>query len=74
LKNLPVKAKSSGEGLAESGEKKGRASLDLENERKATPDRGNASSICRVDLYAMGIKHASPVVIENMTEENPSHG
>jgi SHAQKYF class myb-like DNA-binding protein len=59
----------SGEGLVEGGDKKRRASLDLESESEAWTEEMHRLFV--ESIYDMGVKHASPaVVIENMTEEH----
>jgi SHAQKYF class myb-like DNA-binding protein len=61
------------EGIVEGGEKKRRASLGLENESESDAWKEETHRLFVESIYAMGLKHASPaVIIENMTEENPS--
>jgi SHAQKYF class myb-like DNA-binding protein len=62
-----------GEGLLEGGNKKRRASLDLESESESDAWTEEMHRLFVESIYAVGVKHASPaVIIENMTEENPA--
>lgn len=64
-----------GEGLVEGGDKKRRATLDLEHESEGCGDAWTEEMhrLFVESIYAIGVKHASPaVIIENMTKENPN--
>lgn len=62
-----------GEGLVEVGDKKRRASLDLEKESESDAWTEETHRLFVESIYALGVKHASPsVIIEHMTEEDPA--
>jgi SHAQKYF class myb-like DNA-binding protein len=62
-----------GEGLVEGGNKKRRASPDLESGSEGDAWTEEMHRLFVESIYAVGVKHASPaVIIENMTEENPA--